>query len=126
MGLGWAELIAWEEAMLCTGVLPAALICSEVDLVATEPFSLSQSCSVLLNRSIQENGELRIESRIEEVSLLSVLFPLCLLSLHLVPLSVPVPLLWPHHANRDPLPYLRGDLLSVRLWMHLCVSFAHL
>lgn len=69
---GGAGLIAWEEAMVCTGVLHVAVVCSEVDLAVTEPFSLSQSCSVLLNRSIQENRELRIESRIEEVSLLSV------------------------------------------------------
>lgn len=78
-GVGLGSLLGrrqWSALVLHVGV-----ICSEVDLAVTEPFSLSQSCSVLLNRSIQENGELRIESRIEEVSLLSVLFPpVCSLS----------------------------------------------
>ena len=47
------------------------VIWSEIHLGVTKPFNCSQFCSFLLNRSIQENGELKIESKIEEVSLFS-------------------------------------------------------
>lgn len=44
------------------------VICSEINLEVIKILSGSQFRSFLLNRSIQENGELKIESKIEEVS----------------------------------------------------------
>lgn len=48
--------------------LVCAVICSEINLEVIKPLNGSQFRSFLLNRSIQENGELKIESKIEEVS----------------------------------------------------------
>lgn len=48
--------------------LVCVVICSEINLEVIKPLNGSQFRSFLLNRSIQENGELKIESKIEEVS----------------------------------------------------------
>lgn len=69
----WRELEpgtdVWEgerrgglQALVCV------VLCSQINLEIAKPFSGSQFCSFLLNRSMQENGELKIESKIEEVS----------------------------------------------------------
>lgn len=101
---------------ICFGVIG-----SETNLEDTKSFNWSQFCSFLLNRSIQENGELKFESKIEEVSLSSFCS---------VPVSfaylINLPFLgeggffmaaWCYSVllqlKRDPLPY--GDFLLVSL-----------
>lgn len=53
--------------------------CSQITLEVIKPFNWFQFCSFLLNRSIQENGELKIERKIEEVSLFPI-FCFCFFS----------------------------------------------
>lgn len=53
---------------ICFGVIG-----SQTNLEGTKSSNWSQFCSFLLNRSLQETSELKLESKIEEVSLSSAL-----------------------------------------------------
>lgn len=69
----------WQDGLQ---PLVCVVICSELSVEVIKPLNGSQFRSFLLNRSIQENGELKIESKIEEVGSLSCIlllfFSLCL------------------------------------------------
>lgn len=69
----WREqepgIAVWEgERWDGLQTLVCIVLCSQINLEVIQLFSGSQFRSFLLNRSMQENGELKIESKIEEVS----------------------------------------------------------